>query len=217
MDNQVVMHCLRTMTTKPADLLRPLRQLLTLYTTRHLLLEPEYIRSEDNVIPDHLSRIRTSEDYRLNPHVYRAITSSFGACSVDRFASSRNALYAQYNNQYWDVGTAGVDAFAQDWRGTRSWCNPPWSLLARLVSFLASRPALDAIVLAPDWPSALWFPRLRAMAVAEIFIPRRANLFLPGDPSLLASLPPPRWNLRAFHMAPRTQKMWPRRPPRMTL
>ena len=31
-DNQVVMHCLRTMTTKSADLLRPLRQLLTLCT-----------------------------------------------------------------------------------------------------------------------------------------------------------------------------------------
>lgn len=216
-DNQVVMHCLRSMTTKSASLLRPLRQLQAICTTRLLLLEPEYIRSEDNILPDRLSRIRTSEDYKLNPRIYREVTGTFGDCTVDRFASARNALCAQYNSQYWDVNTAGVDAFAQNWTGTRSWCNPPWSLLARLVAFLASQPELEAVVLAPDWPSAVWFPQLRRMARAEIFLPRQRNLFLPGDPSMPASLPPPRWNLRAFHVAPRTLRTWPQRPPQTAL
>ena len=76
-------------------------------------------------------------------------------------------------------------------------------LLAHLTAFLEARPHVEVVVLAPDWPSALWFPRLRAIASAELHIPCRPAMFRPGNPARPAVLPPPRWNLRAFHVTPR--------------
>jgi hypothetical protein len=192
------------MTTGSKDLLPPLRQLYTVCSVRHLLLDPTYIRSEDNVIPDRLSRVRVADDYRLAPEVFQRITRAFGPRTCDRFASAANTLCRTFNSLHADVGSSGTDAFLQRWEGEANWCNPPWSLLPRLTAFLAARPAVDAVVLAPDWPSALWFQPLRTLAAAELLIPRRPDLFLPGDPSLPSSLPPPKWNLRAFHVIPRT-------------
>ena len=109
----------------------------------------------------------------------------------------------RYNSLHEDVGSAGTDAFLQNWRGEANWCNPPWGLLPRLTSFLAARPDVEAVVLAPDWPNALWFRPLRRLAAEELLIRRQTAMFLPGDPSLPRPLPPPRWNLRAFHLRPR--------------
>jgi hypothetical protein len=191
----------------------PLRRLQAVCTTRALLLEPEYIPSKENVLPDKLSRVRTGEDYRLHPRLFARLERAFGTRSLDRFASASNALCPQYNTQYWDVGTAGVNAFDMtDWADHTNWCSPPWSLLMRLVAFLARRPAVEAVVLAPDWPSAVWYPRLRSLAAEEILLERQPAMFIPGDPSLPADLPPPKWNLRAFHLRPRTLK-WTTKPP----
>ena len=60
-------------------------------------------------------------------------------------------------------------------------------------------------MLAPDWPSAVWYPRLSCLAVESILIEREMEMFIPGDLSLPARLPPPKWNLRAFHLVPRVQ------------
>lgn len=205
-DSQVVLYCIKAMTSHSPSLMAPLRRLQAVCTTRHILLQPEYIPSKDNLTPDRLSRIRTGEDYRLHPRIFARLEREFGTRSLDRFASANNSLCPQYNTEYWDIGTSGVNAFAMtDWEEHSNWCNPPWSLLPRLVAFLAQRPRVEAVVLAPDWPSAVWFPRLRRLATAEIRIEREEDMFLPGDPSLPARLPPPRWNLRAFHLTPGRQ------------
>ena len=203
LDSQVVMYCLRSMATGSKDLLRPLRQLHRVCSARHLLLDPSYIRSEDNVIPDRLSRVRVADDYRLHPAIFRMITRRFGSRTCDRFASAANTLCPSFNSLHEDVGSAGTDAFLQDWTGEANWCNPPWNLLPRLTSFLAARPAVDAVVIAPDWPSAIWFQPLRRLAAEAVLIQRRPGMFLPGDPTLPRLLPPPKWNLRAFHVRPR--------------
>ena len=210
LDSQVVMHCLRSMTTGSKDLLRPLRQLHCVCSARNLLLEPTYIRSQDNVIPDRLSRVRVADDYRLHPAIFRMLTRRFGRRTCDRFASAANTLCPRYNSLHADVGSAGTDAFLQVWEGEANWCNPPWSLLPRLTSFLAARPAVEAVVVAPDWPSAVWFRPLRRLAAEEVLIRKRPAMFLPGDPSLPRPLPPPKWNLRAFHLRPRGPTTTPR-------
>jgi hypothetical protein len=213
-DNQVVMYCLRSMTTSSQALLRPLRQLQRVCSTRALLLDPAYIRSEDNKVPDRLSRVRVADDYRLDPRIFRDLERRFGPRTIDRFASARNTLCHRYNSLYADVGSAGTDAFLQAWEEDANWCNPPWSLLPRLAAFLAARPAVEAVVVGPDWPTALWFPELRRLAEAEVMIPRRTGMFLPGDPSLPVDLPAPKWNLRAFHIRPRIPPPKPAKPPR---
>jgi hypothetical protein len=122
---------------------------------------------------------------------------------VDRFASFCNRLCERFNSFHADVGTEGIDAFAQNWSGEANWANPPWSLLPRLVSFLGSRPGVEAVVLTPEWPHSLWYPRLQALASSSLLLPRQREMFVPGHPNLPRRLPAPRWALRAFHVTPR--------------
>ena len=210
-DNQVVMYCLRSMTTGSKALLRPLRQLQRVCETRALLLDPTYIPSADNTLPDKLSRVRVADDYRLDPTIFRSLEAQFGKRTIDRFASRANSLCPRFNTLHADVDTESIDAFLQNWAGEANWCNPPWHLLPRLSAFLAARPEVEAVVVAPDWPSSLWFPTLRNLARAERLIPRRVGMFLPGDPTLPRTLPPPKWNLRAFHICPRNPPPSPAR------
>ena len=48
--------------------------------------------------------------------------------------------------------------------GERSWVNPPWRLLLRIVSRLVSEPAAAAVLLVPHWPSQPWWPVLQQLA-----------------------------------------------------
>ena len=168
-------------------------------------MDPDYIPSKDNTVPDQLSRVQGTGDYQLDPSLFRIITRRFGHRTIDRFASRANSLCPRFNSRHHDVASSGVDAFTQDWQGECNWANPPWTLLPRLTAFLTAHRDVEAVVLAPDWPSAIWYPRLRRLASGEMLLRRRQGMFRPGDPSLLADLPPPRWNLRAFHIRPRCQ------------
>ena len=203
-DNQVVMYMLRHLTTPSMDLMKEVRTLFYLLEARKLLLEPEYIPSQDNTIPDRLSRLSNKEDYRLARPIFQRIQARFGTRTIDRFASSRNRQVALYNSLEWDLDSEGVDAFQQHWEGERNWCNPPWSLLPRLVSFLRERPQVEAVILTPEWPQALWYQPLSKMAVDSMLIQRMDAMFTPGHPEMASTLPRPRWNLRAFHVVPRT-------------
>ena len=156
-DNQVVMYCLRSLCSPSLALMTELRRLFYLLESRRIILEPEYIKSEDNIIPDRLSRETNNNDYRLHPTLYRRVQRHFGPRTVDRFASYRNRQCERYNSLTWDIGTEAVDAFSQHWAGDRNWCNPPWSLLPRLVNFLTHRPRAEAVVIAPEWPQAMWY------------------------------------------------------------
>ena len=64
-DNQVVMYILRHLTTPSLELMKEVRALFYLLEARKLLLEPKYIASKDNTIPDWLSRFSNRDDYRL--------------------------------------------------------------------------------------------------------------------------------------------------------
>ena len=81
--------------------------------------------------------------------------------------------------------------------------NPPWSLLPRLVNFLTHRPRVEAVVIGPEWPQAMWFRPLQDLSFTSVLLPRQHEMFVPGHPGLPRILQPPRWDLRAFHVTPR--------------
>ena len=196
------MFCIRHMSMASEQLRPHLYHLHQICLARALLLDPEYIPSRENTVPDRLSRCKGEEDLQLHPRIFQEITRKFGPRSIDRFASRANRLCSRFNSLHLDVGSAGQDAFLQDWSNERNWVNPPWTWLARLTAFLEARPHVEAVVLAPDWPSAVWFHRLLAIASEELRLPCRPAMFWPGNPARPAVLPPPRWNLQAFHIRP---------------
>ena len=59
--------------------------------------------------------------------------------------------------------TRGVDALAQrDWGSEINFVNAPFRLLNRVLDVIIAQRA-RATVIAPEWPSQPWFPRLKAL------------------------------------------------------
>ena len=78
-----------------------------------------------------------------------------GELDIDRFVTATNRLLPKYNSYFWEEGCAGVDAFAQsDWDALRNYCNPPFSQVGRLVTFLQQCPGrIACAIIAPKWVS----------------------------------------------------------------
>ena len=73
-----------------------------------------------------------------------------------------------------------------------NWCNPPWPLLALVVDKLRWINA-KAVLVTPDWPSAIWMPTLRALASAAVVLKQTNDLYVRERRNPRTSLPPPRW------------------------
>ena len=79
---------------------------------------------------------------------------------IDRFATAQNHVLPAFNTYFLEAGSAGTDAFAQtDWALLKNFCNPPFSQLGRLVTFLREfQPLLPrAIIIAPQWVQQPWY------------------------------------------------------------
>ena len=149
------MYAIRALTSHSSDVVCEVRLLFYELEARRMLLLLEYIPTHENVAPDALSRAANTEDYRLATRLFHWVESYFGVRMVNRFASFQSRLCERFNSFHMDVGTEGVDAFAQDWAHERNWANPPWSQLPRLVRFLTDRLHVETVVLAPEWPYAI--------------------------------------------------------------
>ena len=65
----------------------------------------------------------------------------------------------------------------------------------RLVSLLETLPSVRVMVLAPVWPAAPWFRRLRLLACETTLLPLTPDFFMAGRTG--TSLGPPRWRVMA--------------------
>ena len=149
---------------------------------------------------DALSRETDREDWGLCPSWFWRIDLHWGPHTINHFVSCLNRQLERFNTRWGDVGAEGVDAFAQaNWPEENNWCNPPWSLLPRLVQLLQGLPSVRATVLAPHWPGAVWYRPLRALSSDSWILPRSPALFLPGRG---AQVPrgTARWHVEAFRI-----------------
>ena len=199
-DNQAVVHMLTSWTSRSPALMRQLRKLWMVLDANNITLHPSYIRSEDNVEADNLSRQADAGDYRLDPAIFDRLDRRWGPHSIDRFATSNNKQVARFNSAWAMPGSEGVDAFAQtNWRGETNYCNPPWGLLGQLAAFLYETGA-PATVVAPHWPAQPWYPVLRAMAAEHVVLPARRGMFAPGALGSFTPIGPPSWPLALFRV-----------------
>ena len=79
----------------------------------------------------------------------------------DLFASPQNSKCQEFFGEE-------DDALQKSWQGGLNWCNPPFSLLDRVVTkILEERP--EIVVVVPDWQRMSWFQRLREAASRQTF------------------------------------------------
>ena len=150
-------------------------------------LEPEWIPREENEFANYLSRIEDIDDLMLNPEVFQELDARWGPHTIVKFADGCNSQLERFNSHYWSPSTEAVDTFTCDWGGENNWWCPPLYLIPRLFRHAEGTRAQGTLVI-PQWPSAPFWPMLfpsechPAECVQQTLeLPRRADLFLPGQ------------------------------------
>lgn len=150
-----------------------------------LELQVAWIPRSANAQADYLSKFVDADHWRLNAACFQRLDALWGPHTIDRFASHLNAQLPRFNSRFWCPGTAGVDAFSQNWHwhGEVNWCCPPFRLVGHLLRFLQLHHCTATVVL-PLWRSAVWWPLLCPTGdVCASFV--KAVERLPGTTSTL--------------------------------
>ena len=116
-------------------------------------------------------------EWQLQPGIFLKIIAIFGTPEIDLFACRLNNQLPKYVSWKPDPGACHVDAFSFSWSGKFVYIFPPFSLLNRCLQKLENDQTL-ALLVAPVWPTQVWWPRLLSLLVAN-------PLLLPQDKDLL--------------------------------
>ena len=189
-----------SLTSKSPILMAELRLLVEVLSTHDISLRAQYIRSADNWDADYQSRMVRPHEYRIALEVFEQLSATWGACSVDAFASEATALLPRFWAEADGSAAEAVDAFAQPWASEALiWAHPPPALLPQLVQLLEASPSASAIVCVPHWPGSPWFRPLAELSSEML-------LFPPGSLQRVAFDAPPmlaHWGVAAFRVLPR--------------
>ena len=95
----------------------------------------------------------------LDVSIFQYLEQRWGPHTVDRFANCYNNQLPHFNSRFWNPGTEAVDAFTCDWGEDNNWFWPPVYLIPRIIMH-ARRCCVVGTLLAPEWPSAPFWPIL---------------------------------------------------------
>ena len=123
-------------------------------------LEATWLPRSENEKADALSRIIDTDDWSLNPAIFRLIDNVWGPHSIDRIATFYIAQLPRFNSACWNPGSEAVDAFCQNWAGENNWACPPVKLIIPTLRHLRYCTG-EATIVVPEWPSAAFWPVLR--------------------------------------------------------
>ena len=122
-------------------------------------IDMQWIPRDLNIIADDISKFVDLDDYSINDGVFYSLDELWGPHTCDRFACHYNAKLPKFNTRFYQPGTSGVNAFAQDWSNDNNWLCPPVCLTCKVLSHLKVCNAAGTLVV-PLWRSAYFWPRL---------------------------------------------------------
>ena len=161
-DNVTALSCIR----KQGSLVSPelwslSREVLVLALQSGIRLVPQHLRGVLNVLADKASRDGPiSTEWSLDILSFQTLCDSLGTPQVDLMATSENARLCSFVSPCPDVRACATDAFSCDWnRWDSVYLFPPFQMLPEVVRLLSSFRG-GGFVVAPLWPSALWYTPL---------------------------------------------------------
>ena len=96
-------------------------------------IDMQWIPGDLNIIADDISKFVDLDDYSINDRVFYSLHKLWGPHTCDRFACHYNAKLPKFNTRFFQPGTSGLNAFAQDWSKDNNWlCPPPHPRLSNL-------------------------------------------------------------------------------------
>ena len=161
-DNVTALSCIRRQGSLTSRALWNLsREILVLAWQSRIRLVPQHLKGALNVLADKASRgTPISTEWSLDETSFQILCEGLGTPQVDLMATLENAKLSRYVSPCPDKKACGIDAFSLDWNLWESiYLFPPFQLLPEVVLRLESFRGKGFLV-APLWPSALWFPLL---------------------------------------------------------
>lgn len=167
----------------------------------------QHIAGSTNTVPDYLSRLTYTEDYKVKDEFVSAVAAEVGSINFDRFATDTNKQTPLFNSLYWCPGSAGINSLAQCWRGYHNWVNPPFSIYEDVTRHIIAQQAECTCVI-PYWPrSSWWLRKLIAISDAAFAIPQHLELYEGAFQN--KSLPQNAWLTFILHIPPNPQVVSP--------
>ena len=174
-DNAAAVGILNKLYTKSRDLFPVLESIVNWLDLLDWTMTVRYIASAENPA-DWFSRCADKADWKFDPGILQRLRllSRWGPVTVDRFADRKNNVVPRFNSGFPCRGTEAIDAFSTVWRGELNWINPPWGQMGQVLAKLSGEGAA-AVLIAPRWPSADWWPLLLRLAVDKVVVHDRAD------------------------------------------
>ena len=129
------------------------------------LLPPQWIPTEENTAADFLSRHdMTQWRFMLDRAVFRSILDYFSLHpTLDAFACRYSAQLPRYMSWHRDQQAVAQDALLSPWDPV-TYLFPPVPLLPKVIRRIRDQ-KIRAILICPQWPTALWWGLLLEMMV----------------------------------------------------
>ena len=197
-DNSSVIAVVTRHSSRSAAMMLGYRQLYAELLRNRVTLTARHIGTTANVIADDLSRAQDPTEFGVSVELrLRAEQQLHLQCQVDRFASALHHQPLPFETRYGCLEAHRVDTFTGVWT-LPSWLTPPLALLVDVLIKLESDKA-RALLLAPVWPAALWYPLL-ALAKQSMPVPHLATHLTrhPNNRSPPEYLRNPAWNFRIY-------------------
>ena len=121
---------------------------------------------------------------------------------TDLFASRLNHQVEQYVSHQPDPKAVAVDAFLINWKDYDIfYAFPPFSLITQVLQKIQHQQATGLLIV-PDWPTLIWYPKLMLMLIAPPWpiLPEEKLLQLPYNPAKVHQLHKTLW-LLACHLS----------------
>jgi hypothetical protein len=196
-DNMPVVHIIASGSSRSPALMHELRLLWAFLAANNITIIAKYIRSQDNPA-DWWSRWKDRSAWKLDPRVFSSLQASVGSLfSLDPFACRATRQLARYCSSLPDPLAMARDAFSMDWHDEHLWLNPPWELIPRVL-FKLRMDRARGVLIAPAWPSQVWWPALQQVALACFPLPPPSECVLPAHEGMVEPLLHPSLSLSAF-------------------
>ena len=127
-----------------------------------IVLNTQWIPRSENKEADALSRLPEevdTDDRGISDAFLSLLNTRWGPFSVDCFANFYNKKVDKFYLLFLTPGTAGVNAFAFDWREENCLLVPPVAIVGRVLNHLYVCKAKGTLVV-PLWKSAYYWPML---------------------------------------------------------
>jgi hypothetical protein len=120
----------------------------------------------------------STNNWKLNPEIFKQVNKILGPLDTDLFAERLNAQTNKFISWKPDQLAVGTDAFTVNWLGLNAYAFPPFCLIPKVLEKI--RKELSEIVLiAPAWHTQAFYPMLLEMTIEHpVLLPPQRDLLL---------------------------------------